>query len=219
MIPLNRLNNDLVWCPTIGIGYYNTKRELGGDETKVYDESYFRRYMSYSKSPIENDLNDARLSIVKMLSLEMETLCDVGIGNGSFVETCKASGYTHVRGLDVNPLAMDWLAWNKLMALPDEKFDLMTFWDSLEHIENFDRLLSEKLNRWGLVFVSCPIYRDLNHILSSKHFRKDEHCWYWTNTGLKTHMKLYDFECIWEGTPEQDCGREDIGTFVFKHLK
>jgi hypothetical protein len=66
--------------------------------------------------------------------------------------------------------------------------------------------------------VSCPIYENSEHILRSKHFRKDEHCWYWTEQGLITFMRHYGFEVVESNRMESDIGREDIGTFVFKRI-
>jgi hypothetical protein len=93
------------------------------------------------------------------------------------------------------------------------KIDAMSFWDSLEHIHNPTALLD---NIKTYAFISCPVYRDKEHILGSKHFRPDEHCWYWTKTGLMAFMSNFGFTLIEYSNVETFLGREDIGSFVFK---
>lgn len=136
---------------------------------------------------------------------------DIGIGGGRFVED-RAGTY----GYDVNPLAVEWLQtagayWNPY-KLPCR---VATFWDSLEHIHRPDALL-RNVSEW--VIGSMPIYTSASHILSSKHFRKDEHCWYFTRAGLERFMARLGFAVREWCTMEQDEGREDIHSFAFKRV-
>lgn len=89
----------------------------------------------------------------------------------------------------------------------------MSFWDSLEHIHNPTDLLDCIEN---YAFISTPIYKDKEHILRSKHFRPDEHCWYFTKDGIINFMSNFGFYCIEYSNIETEIGREDIGSFVFK---
>jgi hypothetical protein len=68
----------------------------------------------------------------------------------------------------------------------------------------------------GYVFVSIPIFKDSDHILKSKHYRKDEHYWYFTDSGFKYFMDINGFDFIESNTMESELGRESIGTYVFK---
>jgi hypothetical protein len=67
----------------------------------------------------------------------------------------------------------------------------------------------------GMVFVSIPIFTDLDHIKRSKHYRPNEHLWYFTREGLVKWMHGHGFGLAEENRMETDLGREDIGTFVF----
>ncbi len=62
---------------------------------------------------------------------------------------------------------------------------------------------------------SMSFWDSLEHILRSKHFRPDEHCWYWTKQGLQRFMSNFDFSLLEYNLMETEIGREDIGTFVF----
>lgn len=89
----------------------------------------------------------------------------------------------------------------------------VTLWDVLEHIPDYPALLAN-VREW--LFLSLPIFRDAEHVLRSKHFRPDEHCWYWTRDGLVHAMKQCGFALKSESRIETELGREDIGTFAFR---
>ena len=143
-----------------------------------------------------------------------DSLVDVGIGSGAFIETRARVGRRQTFGYDVCPTAVAWLRERELLANPYiEGASAVSLWDVLEHIQDFQVLLAE-VKKW--VFVSIPIFRDCEHVLRSKHYRKDEHVWYFTSRGLIETMKSLGFECAEENDMETRIGREDIGTFAFR---
>jgi hypothetical protein len=189
----------LQWLPEVGIGYFPVKES-------PYDEAYFERYQQLEATEIGKKLNEARIALVNKYT--EHSVLDIGIGSGIFV-----SSRPNTFGFDINPAALNWLMQRGWYRHPFRGADGVTFWDSLEHIHN-PQMYLEGAKRF--VFVSCPIYRDAAHILTSKHYRKDEHCWYWTAEGLVRFMNYFGFECIESNDMESQIGREDIGTFVFK---
>jgi ubiquinone/menaquinone biosynthesis C-methylase UbiE len=190
-----------MWIEPCGIGFYPVT-------DTHYDENYWNHYRKLEDTPTGVLLNKARFDLVQKYS--PRTLLDVGIGSGAFVKCC-----SEWKGTDVNASALQWLDEQGKLA-GDESFEALTFWDSLEHIENPEEILA-KAERF--VFVSCPIYQDLNHILSSKHFKPTEHFWYWTKSGAKRFMAGYGFKCLEVSDIESEIGREDIKTFVFERCK
>lgn len=202
----------LVWLPEVGIGYYPVP-----DSAAPYDDAYFERYQRQDKTEVGDRLNRARVELVQKYTKGDELICDVGIGGGRFVSDLKAAELCmRVRGTDVNQRAIDWLTERGIWHVPtDQPVDCLTFWDSLEHIHDPAPILASARRH---VFVSIPIFRDCEHILRSKHFRKDEHCLYFTRDGFRTFMAEHGFELVESNTMEQDAGREDIGTFVFKRV-
>lgn len=89
----------------------------------------------------------------------------------------------------------------------------MTLWDVLEHIEDFPAVIAN-VRDW--LFLSLPIFRDADHALRSKHFKPNEHCWYFTRDGLVAAMSMCGFALVSESRVETELGREDIGTFAFR---
>jgi hypothetical protein len=160
-----------------------------------------------SDTDIGERLNQARIELVNKYTDGL--VLDIGIGSGAFLQRLNTYGF------DINPKAIEYLIQNKLYRHPFKGGHGITFWDSLEHIHDPTMIIQGAKE---YIFVSMPIYDDSNHILRSKHFRKDEHCWYFTMNGLIMFMQYYGFQCIEINNMETEIGREDIKTFVFKRL-
>jgi len=194
----------LVWLPEFGVGYYPVTEA-------PYDAAYWEKYLAMDASATGERLTADRAEFVKDFSEKGLTVCDIGIGGGRFVREMDAKGF------DINPKAVGWLTtegrWHDPYAAP---VDVATFWDSLEHIHNPAPLLAN-VKRWA--FMSVPIFEDSAHILRSKHFRKDEHCWYFTRQGLMRFMRHHGFECVSVSFMEQNAGREDIESFAFQRME
>jgi len=186
------------------MGYFPVDKSL-----QPYDDSYFDKYEAYSETDLGHRITGARCSLVD--SFYGGPLVDVGIGCGQFVKTRPLTW-----GYDVCRKAVDWLherkKWNNPYLRPTQA---ISCWDSLEHIAEPSNLLSN-VTEW--VFVSLPIFWNIEHILRSKHFRRDEHFWYWTEQGFKNWMKEHGFECRHHSEIETKLGREDIHSFVFKRI-
>lgn len=192
------MKEKLLWLPEFGIGYYPV-------EDQPYDEQYWQKYLAMEQTDIGKTLNQARVNMVK--EYEWNEIIDIGIGSGAFIKE-----FSNAYGFDINPNAIEWLKQNNKWKEPSN-VDAMSFWDSLEHIHNPTELLGN-INKYA--FVSCPIYTDKDHILRSKHFRPDEHCWYWTYQGLIKFMSNFGFYLLEYSNIETLIGREDIGSFTFK---
>lgn len=193
----------MCWIADCGIGYLPVT-------AAPYDAAYFEKYRGYAETPVGRLLNRARLTLV--WRYWHGPLIDVGIGCGQFVES-----YHGARGFDVNPAGIAWLRERGLFADPlAERFDVATFWDSLEHIADPAPILA---NVRRFVFVALPIFDDLAHVLRSKHYRPDEHCWYFTAPGFVAFMAAHGFECLERNADETRIGREDIQSFAFERRR
>lgn len=202
---------ELVWVPEHGIGHYPV-------EAQPYNDAYWDRYRKWDWTVVGDQLNAARVGMVtRHTKAAHEIVCDVGIGGGRFVtEIAKALPSATVRGFDVNPAAVTWLSDTGFFIDPYAgPVASATFWDSLEHIHEPGPLLA---NVRKFAFVSIPIFKDAEHIKASKHFRKDEHVWYFTRAGFIWFMRQHGFSLLEVNTMEQECEREDIESFAFERV-
>lgn len=192
----------LVWWPEQEMGYFPVQ------PNGVYGKEYWDKYVGYAITPTGQQLTRARVELVKRHCRE-EPVVDIGIGCGQFIE---ARG-PNTLGYDVNPVAVEWLKKRDLWFDPyTGQPQNIACWDSLEHVYEAAELVDRVGSR---VIVSLPIFRDMEHVLRSKHFRPDEHYWYWTRKGFVEWMELRGFVLLEENRMEEKAGREDIGTFAF----
>lgn len=201
---MNDLSNSLaheqlVWLPEQGIGWYPVT-------ASPYDDNYWSRYRAMDCSPVGDALTGRRVAMARRWGVDPARSVDVGIGGGRFCTDMDCKGW------DINPTALAWLLdTGRALDPTQRKVDTAFFWDSLEHIHDPRPILA---NVERCVLISMPIYRDANHILQSKHFRKDEHCWYFSAIGLVRFMERHGFLLAGWNRMEQP-EREDIETFAF----
>ena len=177
-----------------------------------YGSEYFHEYESRSKNEVSESLMDSRRALVD--AYHEGDVVDVGSGFGTFVEhRNRGREEPNTFGYDVNPwsvaktinLGLFWDPWERPMPAA-------TFWDSLEHFDDPTPILS-RIERYA--FVSIPIFRSLEHVKESKHFKPGEHVWYFTSDGLVRFFKDHGFALIESSNREVVIGREDIESFVF----
>lgn len=202
-----RNEDGLTWYPERQMGYYPV-RGAGS----IYDQSYFEKYCAYAATELGRQITTARVSLVDRY-LPRGPLLDVGIGSGAFVEMRQRGAPTF--GFDINPAAVAWLMEKELYRDPMQPIEAMSFWDSLEHLTEPEQLLAN--TKWA--FITLPIFTGPDHVLASKHFRRDEHLWYFTRQGLIGWMRAQGFQCREHNTMETLLGREDIHTFVFRRAE
>jgi SAM-dependent methyltransferase len=203
------VSGDLVWLPERGMGYYPVTEQ-------PYDAAYFEKYRGYAETELGRQLTAQRVAMVCRHLLPGAVVLDVGIGSGQFVEAIAEAGWASL-GFDINPAGVEWLLEGGRFWDPREQaVEALTFWDALEHIPDPAAYLAGA-REW--VFVSLPIFDGPEQVLRSKHFRPDEHCWYWTREGLINWMAHHRFRCVEHNTNETLLGREDVHSFAFRRIR
>lgn len=213
-------SDGLIWSPLDGIGFYDVDAHLAREKIPVvYGESYFQKYQEMDASEMAQELNRFRVNLALENIPDIKQpvrILDVGIGGGGFIKSllkrqdvCPAR--LQVEGVDINPFAINWLQQRQMEGSLDEFYDVVTFWDSLEHFRD-PAVPLEAAGRAAI--VSLPIFRDADHALQSKHYRKTEHFWYFTREGFRRFAERQGFWVRDIRITESLLGREDIETFV-----
>ena len=197
----------MVWLPELDLGYYPV--EAGAEP---YNQHYFDRFGEQAQSDIGKRLMRARCAMVSRHY--NSELLDIGIGSGAFIEE-RANWRGDTFGFDVNPAGVEWLKARNLYRDPfgKEPVYAASMWDVLEHIEDFRPLL-ERVRHY--LFVSLPIFAHADHACNSKHFRPDEHYWYFTRNSFVKLIQSLGFSLIEENMVETELGRADIKSYAFK---
>lgn len=173
----------------------------------IYGFAYWEEYQKRDHSPIGRSLTEARVNMVRRYC---STVVDIGIGGGAFMIAASEADLSP-KGSDINTFALSWLGRRNELWTGDD-VEAMTFWDSIEHIENPTQLLSR--TQWA--FISTPIYDNEVAVRASKHFKPGEHIHYWSHAGLIMYMLAQGFGLADYNTMESDLGREGIGSYAFK---
>jgi len=197
---------DLIVCEAHGCAYQ-------ADMTKsvAYDDAYFDKYIGYEGQDIANRINDARVRLVNRYASPLCDVLDIGIGSGEFIKSRKRT-----YGFDINEKAVAWLKSQNLYSDDLTKFNAFTFWDVLEHVPEPDETYFKYMKSGAFLFTSLPIFDDLSKIRMSKHYRPNEHYYYWTGDGFVGWMNLYGFKLLECSDEETRAGRESILSFAFR---
>lgn len=187
----------LLWSDDLGMG-------LCPERPIDYACSYFNNYRR-----LDNTEMGAKLTAERVRYVRSFTQCDavdVGIGGGRFVTEIDGLGY------DINPDAVDWLG-GRYFDIYSAKADVLTFWDSLEHIPNPSAAINQA-RHW--VFCSVPVAKDGYDARTFKHYKPGEHIWYFNTSGLIRYIEAHGFRCVGISGAECALGRESVKTFAFR---
>ena len=201
-------DGDLMICPERGVAYQK-------DQTHVvsYNKEYFEKCLAYKGNEISEAVISGREKLVR--KYHDGDIMDIGVGCGDFVERVKCKGY------DVNPFASEWLKKNDLYSEEFDKFRCFTFWDTIEHVSD-PEIYFRKIPKDSWIFVSIPTFPEtgpnafLKNIRQSKHYRPDEHLYYWKESGFIAWMAMWGFRALEISNFETNAGRDGISDFVFK---
>lgn len=203
-------DGDLRLCLAKGVAY---QADMGAAPVE-YDDKYHDHYQALEGSSVAVSLNAMRVAMVARNSHEGATVLDIGAGCGTFVRAARSWGFL-AYGFDIIPKTVERLKDIGAFADNPEGFEVVTFWDSLEHIEDPETVLG-RISKGALVVVAIPVFEDLKRVRESKHFKPGEHLYYFTAQGFVAWMALHGFRLLETSTHETDCGRESIGAFAFR---
>jgi hypothetical protein len=206
--PAEQLNDHIMICPNHGVAYQKDMTQ-----SVSYDVNYFNKYVGYEGKEIARKINHFRTSLTEAY---VASILDMGIGSGEFIKSSHIKTY----GFDINPVGVSWLKERGIYHDPYSEFlkaEGVSLWDTLEHIPNPGQLL-DILPVNTYLFVSLPIFDDLWKLTESKHYKPNEHYWYWTTPGLVGYMSLKGFNNLECRDDEVAAGRENIGAFVFQKV-
>lgn len=216
------IGGGLRWCEAFGVAFQEDQ-----SRSVAYDAAYFEKHRSYEGTPINDAVNLARLRMVRTINPSGKVL-DVGIGCGTFLNVVElhqvAGGFGVHGGYDVNPSAIEWLRQREWFVDPYRQ-ELpaapitWTLWDVLEHLPNPHEIL-DRVRVGDSLCLTVPIFHDLRReVFGSKHYRPDEHYYYFTPAGLIRWMWAYRFQLVESNTAEQSAGRESVASFSFVKVK
>lgn len=205
-------DDDLMLCREHGIAY---QRDMDYRSVR-YDAGYLAKIDAYDGTAIALAVNAGRCAMMSRHLSAGASVLDVGAGSGAFVRAACAAGFA-ARGYDIIAAAAVRLRVAGLYAgCEPSRFDAVTTWDTLEHLDDAGPLLRQI--PW-LLFASVPVFADLSAIRESRHYRPGEHLIYWTIAGFVRWADWHGFRLIEHSSHEIDAGRDSIGAFSFRRYR
>jgi 2-polyprenyl-3-methyl-5-hydroxy-6-metoxy-1,4-benzoquinol methylase len=172
-------------CNSCGLSYtpkrHNTPEDLFGDISMDKIQMMYSPILENKKNHFRNKIFIKYLNKIKKYSSGKNHL-DIGCAHGFFIDITKKNGFK-VTGVEPNKTMADfgriYLNLNIINGTLDQvsltdKWDVITFTDSLEYfknpIEDLSKLVQHNLNENGIVFIKVPNgdYFYARHILKNK---------------------------------------------------
>lgn len=192
-------------CPKTGI-----LRQEFIEHPKEYNHEYSEtRYDRYGE--LTTYMSYLRLGfLMGTVKGMIGSLCDVGYGNGSFLKVCSNKIPTLV-GVDVSGYELPkGIACLKEIPI-DYPFDVVCFFDSLEHFSDIEFLRKIKTKYLFISYPECHFYNDMERFMTWKHRRPDEHIYHFNRYSLQSYLMKCGFVCIADSDIE-DTIRKPEGT-------
>lgn len=184
---MTHLKDDLFICDKCCLISSNTTPDLS-----LYDKSYLTKYKRYEKTGTGKQLQDFRYHLLRRRSLNGKQLriLDFGCGSGNFVNFCIDQGHI-VSGFDINPYG-DYSD----IAVLFGTYDVVTFWDSLEHLPDPIKVIKGINAEW--IFICTPSTDDYQGADMSfwHHYYPGEHIHYFNKESLLALLTHCGYENI-----------------------
>lgn len=187
----------------------------------VYDREYVKnRYDNYGE--LTNYMSYLRLGyILGSIKSPINSILDVGYGNGSFLKVCK-SIIPECYGYDVTnykvPEGVIFLEdWTK------SEVDIITFFDVLEHLED-PYIIKDLKVKYLVISLPWCHYESDEWFEEWKHRRPNEHLWHFNEISIQNFASTCGFEIINSSDLEDSIrgrykGNSNILTVCLKKIK
>ena len=171
--------------------YYTTKRpgyvmqEFKEEDLVKYDKEYVKKYSKYDQL-FNEALNFNRLQTLLQYA-SPDSLLDVGYGDGTFLEKCKKN-ITNLYGYDVSDVDPPEGVFRVSEESLQWKYDVVTFFDSLEHVPEHDIVPYLRKFDTNCFMISVPWFHSAcaypEWFMNWKHRRENEHLHFFDSFGL-----------------------------------
>lgn len=184
---------------TIFPGYLK-QIELTG-QLPDYSSNYSKnRYDTYNTN---ESISELRYSLLDRVIKNFDSVTDFGYGNGSFMYFCSKKG-KKVFGFDISDYPVPEKC-QKLNHVNDVEVDVVTFFDSIEHLIDISPKEMLTYLRTKYVAISVPWYHEEQGeewFLRWKHRRENEHIHHFDSHGLVRLVNESGYKILYLGNDE-----------------
>jgi SAM-dependent methyltransferase len=168
--------------------YYKSENYISHTDSKksVLDKVY---------QSVKNITLKRKLKLINSFGTSTKNILDVGAGTGDFLKVCKDNSW-NVFGTEPDVDARNIAAKKEIILHEDlskikkSKFDVITLWHVLEHVENLQEYISELenlLSEKGRLIIAVPNYKSYDAKYYKQHwaaFDVPRHLWHFSQTSI-----------------------------------
>jgi len=160
---------------------------------RKYDTNYIdERYNSYGE--LTNYMGHLRFGyIVGSIGHVPESILDVGYGNGSFLKTCSKL-VDKCYGNDISGYPIP-VGCTFVEDITKDKYEVVTFFDSLEHFENLD-FVSKLQCKYLVISLPWCHNKSDSWFLQWKHRRENEHIYHFNEKSLTKFIEKFGYSLV-----------------------
>ncbi|MDX6745516.1 class I SAM-dependent methyltransferase [Polaribacter sp. PL03] len=182
--------------------YYKSEDYISHTDSKktLYDKLYHT---------VKNHTLKQKLVLLNSFKTETKTVLDVGAGTGDFLKVCKSNNWKVLGiepSLDARTIAdkKGIVLKEKLLDVTNKKFDVITLWHVLEHVENLKetiKVLKSLLKPKGRIIVAVPNFNSCDAKFYKEHWAAYDvprHLWHFSQCSI--HKLFSEVEMIVDET-------------------
>ena len=201
----------LVRCKKCGFEYLNPHFS-GPAAASLYNEDYFNKgYISYEKERMGQMERYASMVFTRDHMNGSLSALDIGAGLGYFLMALRKKRDVNCYGVEASSFARLYSEkrfgirlYDSVAGLPDMKFDLITMWDVIGHIENPGEYMTfcrEHIKKTGLLVIKLPNFKSAWHTFSFI-IAKYRHVntihvptiiWRFSKSGIRAYLEKFGF--------------------------
>jgi len=190
------------------------------NQIQDYDVNYVsERYNTYGEKGLQ--MAYLRLGyLIGVVGTDIDKIMDIGYGNGDFLKVC-TDIIPECYGNDISNYPIPDKCKEVDNILEDD-FDVVCFFDSLEHFENI-KFVSELKTKY--IYISLPWchYTSDDWFKDWKHRREDEHLWHFSDESLTNFMlemgyKKVDISNVEDVIRKGNNNEQNILSGIFKKI-
>jgi hypothetical protein len=153
----------------------------------IYDQEYYKKFAERANTDLGRKIYATRWAMIEKYCHGNLTLLDYGCGPGAF-HLSSRNGFK-TTGYDINPYC-------GFPNLPKEKVDILTMWDSLEHVISPVEVIKGIDPKW--LFIATPNLKSVRceNVENWKHFREGEHLYHFVPENLKIILDAIGYETL-----------------------
>ncbi|MBG7611951.1 class I SAM-dependent methyltransferase [Polaribacter sp. BAL334] len=160
--------------------YYKSEKYISHTDSK---KGFFDKIYQF----VKNYTLQKKVDLINSFGFENKSILDVGAGTGDFLKVCLQNNWT-VFGTEPNQKAREiakqkqLFLKNDLQEFSNKKFDVITLWHVLEHVENVSEFISQLknlLSENGKLIVAVPNFKSDD----AKHYKE-----FWAAYDVPRHL-------------------------------